>query len=212
MKKVPETIQPPSYVFDKPAKQRIIEASDKLFRRFGIRVGSWAIACEAHSNMETVVKYFGHGEGLVVRFLKSLIEEADESWHATEGKANGDPEAQLRWWLAVEQDRTGHSMRPEVLLSRTAAELQCDRNDTLLGEIAQYWHAERRRVVGLCRAAGLREPVELGDKLVLLVHGARNERDAYGRFAPSRLLQQAGNDLLIAHGASSKHAIEPTIA
>jgi hypothetical protein len=38
---------------------------------------------------------------------------------------------------------------------------------------------ERIRV-RLCEAAGFREPRELADKLLLLVHGLRNERGAYG--------------------------------
>jgi len=35
----------------------------------------------------------------------------------------------------------------------------------------------------------------------LLVHGARNERGAFGHHAPSRLLHQTANELLVSHGA-----------
>ena len=38
MKKHLKTIQPVTSLFDKPAKDRILEASDKLFRIYGIRV------------------------------------------------------------------------------------------------------------------------------------------------------------------------------
>ena len=74
----------------------------------------------------------------------------------------------------------------------------------LLVEIEQYWQAERRRLLKLCRAANLREPGELADKLLLLVHGLRNEREAFGPYAPSRLLPKTADDLMVAHGAIRK--------
>ncbi|MCP1970817.1 TetR/AcrR family transcriptional regulator [Bradyrhizobium elkanii] len=188
--------------FDKPAKQRIVEAADRLFRRNGIRINSATIAHEAHSNPETVTKYFGHGDRLIGRFVRSLIEESERYWRDVEARHPDDPHAQLRWWMFYEQERMTDAVRPEVLLARTAAELLRSPQDAAFVEIAQYWQKERRRVVGLCERAGLRKPAELGDKLLLLVHGARNERGAYGAYAPSRLLHQAGDDLMTAHGAA----------
>lgn len=210
MRKLPETTQPAGYHFDKPAKQRIIEASDQLFRRYGIRAARAAIAHEAHSNMETLTKYFGGGEDLVRRFVTSLIEDAENRWRGLEVDHAGAPLTQLRLWLAMEQDRSGHIVSSQTLLARTAVELQRypRDDDGLLSEIEHHWQAERRRVVRLCREAGVRDALELGDKLLLLVQGARNERDAYGRKGPSRLLRQAGEDLLAAHGAS-KPTVEP---
>ncbi len=211
MKKHLEAAQRPGYDFDKPAKQRIIDASDKVFRLFGIRAGRAAIADEAHSNMETMVRYFGRGEDLVRRFVTSLIAESESMWRGIESEHPSDPEAQLRLWLAQEQDATGRIMRPEVLLSRTAAELQpyAEQERDLLAEIGEYWQAERRRVAKLCRAADLREPLDLADKLLLLVRGARSERDIFGRLAPSRRLAAAADDLLAAHGLSRRSADAP---
>ncbi len=211
MHKLPKTVQPSVFEFDKPAKERIVEASHKLFRAFGIRVGSHLIAHEAHSNVDTLVKYFGYGEALVGRFIKALVAEAEEVWNSRAAEHAGDAEAQLRWWLAFEEEQAGFATAPQVLLARTAAELYRYRKPPLLLQIDEHWQAERRRVVGLCRKAGLRDPIELADKLLLLVHGVRNERDAYGCFAPSRMLQQAGNDLMVAHGASSKPRAEHKI-
>lgn len=211
MRKLPETVQPPFSGFDKPAKERLIEASDKCFRLLGIRVANGIIAREAESNMDTLVKYFGHGDPLIDRFIKALIAESEAYWAGRASEHPGDPEAQLRWWLAFEEDQAGFALEPQVLLARTAAELYKHPKQPLLTQIEQYWHAERRRVLGLCRSAGLRDPVELADKLLLLVHGVRNERGAYGRIAPSRLLQQAGNDLMVAHGASSRPTVEYTM-
>ncbi|MDF0578909.1 hypothetical protein [Bradyrhizobium yuanmingense] len=206
MRKLPETTQPPAVGFDKPAKERIMEAADTLFRLLGIRVADGLIAKEAHSNTDTFTKHFGHGEPLIGRFVKSLIAECENYWRGLAAEYPNDPEAQLREWLAYEGDQIGYMMEPRVLLSRTAAELFEVRKQQhpLLREIEEFWQAERRRVVGLCRAAKLRDPLELTDKLLLLVHGARNERGAYGSLKPSRLLQQAGNEMMVAHGARNR--------
>src|SRR4051794_6496266 len=89
--------------------------------------------------------------------------------------------------------------------SRSAAELQqYPTKDKLLVVIEKYWQAERFWVTNLCAAARFREPGELADKLLLLVHGARNERKAFGYDGPRERLSQAGDDLMVAHGAARK--------
>ncbi|MEY9107461.1 hypothetical protein ABH999_003657 [Bradyrhizobium yuanmingense] len=208
MHQLPKKVQPPPSQFEKPAKQRLIETADQLFRLLGIRAAPSLIAHEAHTNMDTLVKYFGHGDPLAGRFITSLIAECEEYWRGLAAAYPNDPERQLREWLAYEEDQIGYVMEPRVLLSRTAAELFEPRTQhpPLLRLIEEYWQAERRKVVGLCRAAKLRDPLELADKLLLLVHGARNERGAYGRLAPSRVLQKAGSELMIAHGAADRPA------
>lgn len=209
MRNLPEKGQPAAFGFDKPAKERIIDASDKLYRLLGIRVADGLIAEEAHSNVDTFAKYFGHGEPLIGLFVKSLIAESDEYWRDLAANHPNDPEAQLRSWLAFEEDQLGYAMETRVLLSRTAAELfEPRKRHPMLMAIEEHWQAERRRVLGLCRAARLRDPLELADKLLLLVHGVRNERGAYWPMKPSRLLQKAGNELMEAHGAAKRPAVD----
>jgi hypothetical protein len=199
-----KTIQPVSSLFEKPAKDRILESSDTLFRIYGIRAGLEAIAHHANSNVETVVKYYRFHERLVSLFLRSLIEQAEQYWREVEQKHPNDAEGRLRYWVFYEQARGDDPVAPERLLARSAAELGGYPKDPLLVEIEQYWQAERRRVVKLCEAAAWRDPRELADKLLLLVHGLRNERGAFGRLAPSRMFQQAADDLMVAHGAVRK--------
>ena len=92
MKKHLKTIQPVTSLFDKPAKDRILEASDKLFRIYGIRVSLEAIAHHADSNVATVVKYYKYQDCLVSLFLKSLIEQAEQYWREVEQKHPNDAE------------------------------------------------------------------------------------------------------------------------
>ena len=93
MKKHLKTIQPVTSLFDKPAKDRILEASDKLFRIYGIRVSLEAIARHADSNVATVVKYYKYQDCLVSLFLKSLIELAEQYWCEVEQKHPEEPDA-----------------------------------------------------------------------------------------------------------------------
>jgi AcrR family transcriptional regulator len=202
MKQPPKTTQPMWYEADKPAKQRILEASDRLFRLHGIRASVEAIARESHSNSDTVLKYFGHPQRLIGTFVESLIKIAEEVLREMD-TLYPDPETRLRGWIWMEMQDDDFS--GVTLLSRTAAELQqWPRKDKLLVQIQRYWQAERVWVQDLCTAAGFREPRELADKLLLLVHGARNERKAFGFDGPRERLSLAADDLMVAHGATRK--------
>ena len=201
MKQPAKTIQPLPYERDKPAKQRILAASDRLFRLHGIRAGVQAIAQESHSNSDTVLKYFGHPQRLIGIFVESLIEMAENGLREMD-TAYPDPETRVRAWIWMEMQEDDFSA--PTLLSRTAAELQRFPKDKLLVKIETYWRAERFWLTELCTAAGFREPRELVDKLLLLVHGARNERKAFGYDGPRGRLSLAGDDLMVAHGAVRK--------
>lgn len=202
MRKHSRTIQAVPTLFDKPAKDRIQEACDKLFRAYGVKVGLGAIAKEAESNVETVLKHYGYYERLVSLFVKSLIQQTERYWDEVEQKHPNDAEGAVRYWAFYQMGRTIDPFDPDRLLSRSAAELSGGYpKHPLLVEIEHYWQAERRRLVKLCRAANFRD---LTDKLLLLVHGVRNERGAFGHHAPSRLLPQAADDLMVAHGAIRK--------
>jgi AcrR family transcriptional regulator len=202
MKQPAKTIQPLSYEHDKPAKQRILEASDRLFRLYGIRASVQAIAQESHSNSDTVLKYFGHPQRLIGIFVDSLIEIAQKALRETD-TVYPDYETRLRGWIWMEMQEDDFSA--PTLLSRTAAELlRRPTKDKSLVQIETYWQSERFWLTELCTGARFREPRELADKLLLLVHGARNERKAFGYDGPRGRLSLAGDDLMVAHGAVRK--------
>jgi hypothetical protein len=202
VKKNLKTIQAVPTSPDKPAKGRILEAADMVFRIHGIWANIGAIAYNAKTNNETVVKYFGFQERLASIFVKNHIEGAKQCWAGVDAEYPTAPDRRLSYWAFFEQERQDDRFRSEVLLCRTAAELARDYpKNPLLAEIEQYWQVERRHVIEVCEAAKLREPQDLADKLLLLVHGARNERGAHGHNAPSRVLHDAANDLLVSHGA-----------
>jgi AcrR family transcriptional regulator len=210
MQATPKTIQPPRSELDKPAKERIVEQANSLFTFWGVNISSDMIAHYAHTNVDTIKKHFGTRERLVFDFLKSLMKDAELSWKEIEQECPNDPEAQLRKWVLYAEfaadlsDQTSHAQ-----LSRAAVDLiGFDGKDPLLTEIERFWQAERRKIVKLCEQARFRDPAALADKLLLVVRGARNERNCYGFGGPSQKVGEAGDDLMVAHGAQRKPLLE----
>jgi AcrR family transcriptional regulator len=210
MRSTPKTIQPARSEFDKPAKERIVEQAETVFIHFGVNASTAMIAHFAHSNVENIEKHFGTRERLVFDFLKSLMKEAELSWKEVEQEHPNDPEQQLRRWVLHAEFAADLSMQePHAQLSRAAVDLiGFDGKDPLLTEIERFWQAERRKIVKLCEQAKFRDPSGLADKLLLLVRGARNERNCYGFGGPSQKVAEAGDDLMVAHGAQRKPLLE----
>jgi len=210
MRSTPKSIQPARSELDKPAKERIVEQAYKLFTIWGVNISKDMIAHFAHTNVDTIIKHFGTRERLVFDFLKSLMKDAELSWKEIEQECPNDPEAQLRKWVLYAEFAADLSdQAPHAQLSRAAVDLiGFDGKDPLLIEIERFWQTERRKIVKLCEQARFRDPAALADKLLLLVRGARNERNCYGFGGPSRKVAEAGDDLMVAHGAQRKPLLE----
>jgi AcrR family transcriptional regulator len=210
MRASPKTTQAPRSELDKPAKERIVYEATRLFTWWGVNVSSEMIAHYAHTNVATIIKHFGTRERLVFDFLKSLIKQAEQSWKEIEQEHPNDPESQLRRWVLHSEFAADLSDQHEhAQLARAGVDLMgIDAKDPLLSEIERFWQAERRKIVKLCEQAKFRDPAALADKLLLLVQGARNERACYGYAGPSRVVGEAGDDLMVAHGAERKPLME----
>jgi AcrR family transcriptional regulator len=210
MRSTPKTIQPARSESDKPAKERIVEQAGTVFIHFGVNASTAMIAHFAHTNLETIKKHFGSRDRLVFDFLRSLMKEAELSWKEIEQEHPNDPETQLRRWVQYAEDAADLSdQAAHAQLSRAAVDLiSFDGKNPLLSDIERFWQAERRKIVKLCEQAKFRDPLGLADKLLLLVRGARNERNCYGFGGPSQKVAEAGDDLMVAHGAQRKPLLE----
>jgi hypothetical protein len=149
-------------------------------------------------------------EQLVSDFLKSLMKQADGTWKEIEQECPNDPETQLRSWVQQAETAADLSLQEaHAQLSRAAVDLLGpDGKSPLLVEIERFWQEERRKVVKLCEQAKFRDPAGLADKLLLLVQGARNERNCYGFGGPGQKVAEAGDDLMVVHGAQRKPLLE----
>jgi hypothetical protein len=210
MRTTPKTIQPPRSELDKPAKERIVEQANKLFTLWGVNISTEMIAHYAHTNFDTIKKHFGTRDHLVFNFLKSLIKQAEDSWKEIEQEHPNDPESQLRRWVLHSEFAADLSGQHEhAQLARAGVDLMgIEAKNPLLSEIEKFWQAERRKIVELCEQARFRDPPGLANKLLLLVQGARNERNCYGFGGPSQKIGEAGDDLMVVHGAQRKPLLE----
>jgi hypothetical protein len=211
MRSTPKIIQPPCSGFVKPAKERIGEEAYRLFTLWGVNISSDLILHFAHSNIGTLKQHFGTRERLVFDFLKSLVKQAEQSWKEMEQEYPNDPETQLRRWVLHSEFAADLSFQHEhAQLARATVDLLDPetKKNPLLIEIEKHWQAERRKISKLCEHAKFRDPSGLADKLLLLVQGARNERNGYGYGGPSQKVGEAGDDLMVAHGALRKPLLE----
>jgi hypothetical protein len=211
MRATPKTVQPPRSELDKPAKERIAEQAYRLFTLWGVDTSSDLILHFAHSNIQTLKQHFGTRERLVFDFLKSLMKQAEQSWKEIEQEYPNDPETQLRRWVLHSEFAADLSNQHEhAQLARATVDLLGPeaKKNPLLAEIEKFWQAERRKIEKLCEQAKFRDPSGLADKLLLLVQGARNERNGYGYGGPSQKVGEAGDDLMVAHGAQRKPLLE----
>jgi len=211
MRNIAKTIQPRSESNRPEAKERIVEQANKLFTLWGVSTSSVMIAHFADTNVSTIIRHFGTRERLVFDFLKSLMKQAEQSWREIEQDNPNDPEGQLRTWVLRSEFAANLADQEEhAQLSRAAVDLLRieEGKSPLLIEIEKFRQAERQKIVKLCEQTKFRDPSGLADKLLLLVQGARNERNCYGYRGPSGKVGEAGDDLMVAHGAARKPLLE----
>jgi AcrR family transcriptional regulator len=188
----------------KPVKERIARAADLLFEQYGMNVGLRPIAHLAGTQEAVVIKYYGSLQRLQFDFLKSLFKQMDDDWREAEESHPADPEAQLRCWIYYIQIQSDDFSSPHWQFSRMAAQLASPMSEGLEVDVDRYRQTERRNVADKCTKAKLRDPIDLADKIMLLIEGARNERGSYGFRGPLDKLGLAADDLMVSHGAVRK--------
>lgn len=188
----------------KPAKERIASAAELLFLHNGANVNLRLIAHFAGTQASVVIKYYGSLERLQANFVKSLCKQMDEDWQEAERSHPDDPEAQLRRWIWNVEVQSDDFQSAQWQLSRLAAQIAHPLKPPLELDIDHYRQAERRKIANKCTQAKLCDPVDLADKIVLLIDGARNGRGCYGFGGPLQKLGLAADDLMVAHGAVRK--------
>jgi len=169
------------------ARDRIFDAAKKLFYRFGLRgVSVDAIAAEADTTKVTFYRVFDSKEDLVVKVLEDQSRQFWKWWDSVIAPHEGKPRAQLEALFADIRDR----------ISRDDAERGCPLCNAAV-EVVEEGHPARevirahraelaRRLRGLCRGLGARQPDVLGDALSLLLAGLFSSRigsDATAQFA-----------------------------
>jgi AcrR family transcriptional regulator len=182
-----------------PPRERILAVAGELFYRNGIRaVGVDAIAEAAGTNKMTLYRHFSSKDELVAEYLRQAAKGEAASWDRLQAQHPGDPLAQLRAWL---KDMAGHVVNRDERgcpLVNAAVEL-ADKDHPARRVIEECKAASRARVIGLCRAAGLKEPEQLADELNIMLEGARVTAQSVGADGLGARLKRMSEALIAAH-------------
>ena len=180
-------------------RERILAAAAELFYRHGIRaVGVEAVAEAAGTNKMTLYRHFASKDELVAEYLRRAAAESDGCWARYEREHPGAPLAQLKAWLAEMTEHAARTDQRGCALANAAVELP-EPQHPARPVIEAYKVAQRARLVGLARAAGLQEPELLADELHLLLEGARVTAQSVGTEGLSARLVRIGEALLGGH-------------
>ena len=181
-----------------PVRERILETAQRLFYRDGFRaVGIDTIIAEAGIAKMSLYRHFPSKDDLIVAYLE---ESNRQFWNWIEGATAGadDPADRL---VAMFEAIEKLSVSPECFgctFQGTAAEFP-DR-DHPGHQVAQAHKKEvRDRFAELAGQAGLRDPDELGNQLLLLMDGAWVAARMFGPRSPATGLTAAARALIDTH-------------
>jgi AcrR family transcriptional regulator len=182
-----------------PPRERILAAAADLFYRHGIRaVGVEAIAEAAGTNKMTLYRHFSSKDELVAEYLREMAKMADKCWERYERRHPGDALAQLRLWLKEMAEHAADRDERGCPVANAAIELP-EKDHPVRPVIEELKTGYHKRLVGLCRSAGLSEPEMLADELHLLLEGARVAAQSVGRKGLGARLTRMGDALIAAH-------------
>jgi AcrR family transcriptional regulator len=184
-----------------PPRERILAVAADLFYRHGIRaVGVEAIAEAAGTNKMTLYRHFDSKDELVAEYLRQAAKQADRCWDSYKSAHPDDPLAQIRAWLAEMADHLANADERGCALANAAVELP-EKDHPARRVIEEFKVAQRRKLIELCRAAGLSEPDMLADELHLLLEGARVTSQSVGADGLGTRLMRMGEAMIAAHSA-----------
>ena len=182
-----------------PPRERILAVAADLFYRHGIRaVGVEAIAEAAGTNKMTLYRHFDSKDELVAEYLRQAAKQADSCWDRYKSAHPDDPLAQIRAWLAEMADHLANADERGCALANAAVELP-EKDHPARRVIEEFKVAQRRKLIELCRAAGLSEPDMLADELHLLLEGARVTAQSVGSDGLGARLIRMGEAMIASH-------------
>jgi len=168
-----------------PPRDRILATARELFYRHGIQsVSVDQIAEAAGTNKMTFYRHFESKDVLIAACIRTVADGFDKDWDEIAKQYRGDPQGQLRSWLAFTVGFLVKEADRACALSNAAIQL-ADRGHPAWTVIEEAMDAHRKKVVALCRKAGYRDPEALSDELLLLLEGARVNIRIFGAKSPA---------------------------
>jgi AcrR family transcriptional regulator len=157
-----------------------------------------AIAEAASTNKMTVYRHFPSKDVLVAEYLRQLAQEADAHWDEVAKACAGDPQLEIRTWLAQIAECVTSAGERGCALANAAVELP-EKGHPARAVIEEFKNGHRLRLVKLFGAASLRDPEGLADEVFLLIEGARINIQSLGAEGPASRLVRMIEALIDSH-------------
>lgn len=161
------------------ARDRIFEAAKKLFYRSGIRgVSVDAIAAEANTTKVTLYRVFNSKDDLIVQVLEEQAQRWSQWWDEIVARHPGNPRRQIEALFEAFRDEICcDAAERGCTMANAAVEVDDDHPGKRV--IREHKLEMVRRLRGLCREMGAKNPDQLGNALMLLLSGAFAARLVY---------------------------------
>ena len=182
-----------------PPRQRILDAADDLFRRYGIRgVGVEAIAETAETNKMTLYRHFASKDELVAEWVRGIVDQKEAEWGDIAAQHPGDPQAQLVDWSRRVAKKFAEMEERGSALGNALAELP-EPDHPARRVIDAHRVREHERIRSVCREAGFPEPELAADQFYFLLEGAKACVQCLGLKRVGEHLMQSVDALVAAH-------------
>ena len=155
-------------------RERILAATDDLFRKQGIRgVGVEAIAEAAGTNKMTLYRYFESKDELITEWVRGIIAQKDAEWDEMSAAHKGEPQRHLQEWSRRLATKLAAMEGRGSILHNAIAELP-EADHPARRVIQGYKQREHKRVRKLCDEAGFQNPDLAANLFYMMLEGATN--------------------------------------
>ena len=178
-------------------RQRILATARELFYREGARaVGVDTVVAQSGVAKTSLYRWFPSKDALIAAVLEEEARDRWQSWDRTAQRSDPDPRARLRTQLAgIAKYVASVSFRGCPFMN-AAVTFPDEQHPARIVAVAVCGEL-RRRVRGLVDAiAGVRDPVELTDHLLLLIEGTLSSAMVLGKDGPQKYLLTAADALV----------------
>ncbi len=183
------------------ARERIFEAAKKLFYRAGIRgVSVEAIAEEANTTKVTLYRVYSSKDELIVKVLEDQAAHWKQWWDEVVSRHPEEPRRQIEAiFECFHHDLCCENAERGCAMANASVELEESHPGRLV--IREHKLEMAARMRDLCERMGAKDPAQLANSLMLLLHGAFAARLVYD-----------GQEQIAAVGAAARTLIDAATA
>jgi len=186
-------------------RERILRVASELFNQHGVRaVGLQQVVDETGLGKSLLYREFASKDDLVVAWLH----EMRAIWWEQTGKVieryPDDPARQLLGIVEMVRDDVSAKGYFGCVYHNTNAEFR-DPQHPGHQESVQHAREIRKQLRDLAKAAGVRNPAELGDQLLLVIDGIYASGAVLGPSGPARMGVDVAAELIRQHAGATRH-------